>query len=869
MPHLEVIHHAPPSAWARVKQAIRSYTLGPLSLKDRELSRKLGWGGGPTASGIDVTEVTALNYAAVWQAVTLIAGDIGSLPLVLYKRDKNGGKTRYTDHPLYEILHTSPNPEMSSMTVRETLAAHALTWGNGFCEIERDQGGRPIALWPFLPTQVQPFRNEALQLKYRVWSPTGRDVIIDPANMIHLHGLGFDGAVGYSVISKARESLGLLAASEKFGATFFGNGTTFGGALKHPKTLTDKAQQSLRDSIESRHQGPERAHRLLILEEGMSFERFGVDPNDAQFLETRQFQIAEVARWFNLPLHKLREMKDSSVRANIEQEALDYYVSTLRPWLVRFEMELNRKLISPRERYIQHIEFVLDGVLRGDMKSRYDSYAVGRQWGWLNVDEIRAFENLGPLPSGEGTKYLSPMNMVPADRLDEVIDKQVAPEPKPVAPAGDAAPNDNNRAIELLQAAHAEAMALLRQQVEAAHAEREDAAAAATAAAAALDEARHASAAEVAAARDAFEAQRAELQRMAEEERAAAVAAVEERAAQAASAFESATAHATVTAEQRNLEATRAAAAEARLAAAEQALAEAEARTAAERSATAESLQALAAERDALLEAATEARDARFEADTRAQDAAASLAALAAERAAVEARLAAAEQALAEAAARTEAEREAGAESLQTLAAERDTLLDAAAEARAASLAADTRAEETAASLAAAAAERAVAQERLAEALATVEAQRAAHAATLAAAVTANRAVLAELFERLVRREVDKARSKRATPAKLRAWAESFYEAHEAETWVSALRAAVGLHFALTGQTGDVEAATTALVDAHFAESKRQMLAVASADPEDFDQAVTATVNRWEASRAQAAADALIRQEIAHVRDVQ
>lgn len=410
MPHLEIVHHAPPTLWGRLKQTLRSYTLGGLSLKDPELRKKLGWGGDATAAGVNVDHDSALSVSAFWAATTLIAGDASSLPLVLYRRLPQGGKARATDHRLYDLLHARPNSEMTSMGWRETWMLHALAWGNGYCEIERDKGGRPFAIWPFLPTQVQPFRNEALQLKYRVWSPTGREVIIDPANMLHLRGPSYDGLVGYDVVAKAHQALGLSLATEKFGATFFGNGTTFGGALKHPKTLSPTAQKTLRDSIESRHQGPERAHRLLILEEGMGFEKFGTDPNDAQFLETRVFQIREVARFFKLPPSKLGDLADATF-SNVSEETLNYYTSCLRPWLTRVEQELSAKLLTRQESQTLLAEHVVEGLLRANIEQRGAFYALMLNNGAMTPNEVRALENLPPIAGGDVAR--APMNTAP------------------------------------------------------------------------------------------------------------------------------------------------------------------------------------------------------------------------------------------------------------------------------------------------------------------------------------------------------------------------------------------------------------------------------------------------------------------------
>ena len=439
MSKLEIVRIQPapaPSRWSRFVDVVRSSWTGPLTSRSPELARLMG--GAPSSTGIGVSEWTALNYSAFWAGVSIIAGDVASLPLDHMRRIKGGGKEHYTDSRIYRMLHDEFNPEMSSMVARETIQAHALSWGNGYAEIERDVLARPIALWPLTPDRVTPERvwdNQGQpHLVYVVKNPGGRDVQIAAADMLHIPGLGFDGLVGYSVIAKARESIAMGLAAERFGGAFFGQGSTFGGILSHPKALSDKAQQSLRNSLNSQHQGVDRAHRFVILEEGMTYEKTGIPPNDAQFLESRQFQVTEMARWFTMPPHKLGDLLHATF-SNIEHQDLDYFKSCLRRWVVRTEQEYNRKLISRAERNIQLIKHNTDGFLRGDLPSRYAAYAVGRQWGWLSADDIREREDQNPLPDGQGRIYLVPMNMVPANRLGEIVDKQVEPTPEPVAPA--------------------------------------------------------------------------------------------------------------------------------------------------------------------------------------------------------------------------------------------------------------------------------------------------------------------------------------------------------------------------------------------------------------------------------------------------
>lgn len=409
-----------------------------------------------------MNEITALNYSAVWAAVNVIASAVASLPLILYRRLPDGGKERYTGHPLYRLLHDEPNSEMTSLVFRETLQAHVLTWGNGYAEIERDGSGRPVALWPLDPSRVQPIR-EGGRLHYRFTNENGTQVILASRDVLHVPGLSFDGLCGYSPIAKARESIGLGLATERFGSAFFGQGSTFGGVLTSPHKLTQLQKDDIREAIDKHHKGVDRANKFLVLSDGFKFDRLGIPPDDAQFLETRKFQITEVARWFNLPPHKLKDL-DRATFSNIEHSSIEFVSDTLRPWLVRWEQEINRKLIAPLERTQQFAEHLVDGLLRGDITSRYAAYAVGTQHGWLSANDIRGFENLNPIDGGN--TYLVPVNMIPIDRMDEYADRLVAlprradGTPTPLEDIGDS--TDENKEARALVTAATEA----RQQAE-------------------------------------------------------------------------------------------------------------------------------------------------------------------------------------------------------------------------------------------------------------------------------------------------------------------------------------------------------------------------------------------------------------------
>lgn len=449
---LQLVRQPPSGLLARTMQAIRSYTLGPLTSNSPEIARLFA--GHPASTGIAVSEQTALAYSAVWRAVALISSQVASLPLILYKRLPNGGKDRFDGHPLFRILHDQPNPEMTAIVFRETLQAHALTWGNAYAEIERDGGGRVAALWPLTPDRVHPVRENG-RLRYRVDRPSGGPAdVFEMQDILHLPGLGFDGMIGYSVIAKAREAIGLGIATERFGGTFFGNGSTFGGVLQHPtKFGSDAARNNFKAGIKARHQGIDRAHDLLLLEEGITYQQIGIPPNDAQFLETRRFQIGEIARWFGVPPHKLGDL-DRATFSNIEQQSTEFLTDCLGPWLERWEQELERKLIAPSERRIQGIEHLVEGLLRADTAARYAAYAVGRQWGWLSADDIRERENMNPLPNGTGKIYFVPANMMPADMVGKTpagtpaapVDPNADPN---AAPVND--PANAGRMLEMLQ----------------------------------------------------------------------------------------------------------------------------------------------------------------------------------------------------------------------------------------------------------------------------------------------------------------------------------------------------------------------------------------------------------------------------------
>lgn len=373
--------------------------------------------GNKSASGRSVTPTTAMQSTAVFACVRVLAETVASLPLHVYRRLPQGGKEKATEHYLYPILHDQPNPEMTSLELRETLMGHLCLWGNAYCEIARDAGGRVRELWPLRPDKMTVKREEG-ELRYYYQLPDGTTAALRQQQVLHIRGLGGDGVVGYSPIRLAREAIGLALATEEFGARFFGDGAHPGGIVEYPGKLSDQAYQRYKESVQEAYGGLGKAHRLMVLEEGLKYTQVGIPPEDAQFLQTRRYQLEEIARIYRVPPHMVGDLERSTY-SNIEHQSIEFVVHTIRPYLVRWEQAIKRDLIPPAERQEHFAEFLVDGLLRGDIKSRYEAYAVGRQNGWLSADDIRELENMNPLPDGQGKVYLVPLNMIPASSAGE------------------------------------------------------------------------------------------------------------------------------------------------------------------------------------------------------------------------------------------------------------------------------------------------------------------------------------------------------------------------------------------------------------------------------------------------------------------
>ncbi len=367
---------------------------------------------GGTAAGKYVTERSAMQMTAVYCCVRILSEAVASLPLQFYRYTDDGGKEKAVEHPLYFLLHDEPNPEMTSFIFRETLMTHLLLWGNAYSQIIRNGKGEVVALYPLMPDRMKVDRDEhgRLYYEYTVYdsddvdgrkgtNKVGRTVRLQPHDVLHIPGLGFDGLVGYSPIAMAKNAIGLAIATEEYGSKFFANGAAPSGVLEHPGTIKDPSK--VRESWQATFGGSGNANKIAVLEEGMKYTPISISPEQAQFLETRKFQIDEIARIFRVPPHMIGDLEKSSFN-NIEQQSLEFVKYTLDPWVSRWEQAMVRALLTPDEKKKYFFKFNVDGLLRGDYQSRMNGYATARQNGWMSANDIRELENLDRIPAEQG-----------------------------------------------------------------------------------------------------------------------------------------------------------------------------------------------------------------------------------------------------------------------------------------------------------------------------------------------------------------------------------------------------------------------------------------------------------------------------------
>lgn len=372
---------------------------------------------GGSSSGKFVNERSAMQMTAVNSCVRILSEAVASLPLHVY-RYTGMGSEKAQDHPLYHLLHDEPNPEMTSFVFRETLMTHLLLWGNAYSQVIRNGKGEVIALYPLMPDRMTVDRDEKGRLYYEYRTSgddaktmNGSTVRLKPSDVLHIPGLGFDGLVGYSPIAMAKNAIGLAIATEEYGSKFFANGATPSGILEYPGTVKDP--ERVRESWNAGFAGSSNAQKVAVLEEGMKYTPISISPEQAQFLETRKFQIDEIARIFRVPPHMIGDLEKSSFN-NIEQQSLEFVKYTLDPWVSRWEQSIVRTLFTAEEKKTFFVKFNVDGLLRGDYESRMNGYATARQNGWMSANDIRELEQLDRIPAEEGGDlYLVNGNMLP------------------------------------------------------------------------------------------------------------------------------------------------------------------------------------------------------------------------------------------------------------------------------------------------------------------------------------------------------------------------------------------------------------------------------------------------------------------------
>ena len=371
---------------------------------------------GSSASGKSVNERSAMQITAVYSCVRILSEAVASLPLHLYKYTDTGTE-KATEHLLYFLLHDEPNPEMTSFVFRETLMTHLLLWGNAYAQIIRNGKGEVLALYPLMPDRMNVDRDEHGNIVYEYMvsqedAPINKasTVKLSPSEVLHIPGLGFDGLIGYSPIAMAKNAIGLAIATEEYGSKFFANGATPSGILEYPGTV--KEPERVRESW-NKGFGGENNHKVAILEEGMKYTPISISPNEAQFLETRKFQIDEIARIFRVPPHMVGDLERSTF-SNIENMSLEFVKYTLAPWVTRWEQSLSRCVFNDDEKRQLFFKFNVDGLLRGDYQSRMNGYAIARQNGWMSANDIRNLEQQDQIPDEEGGNlYLINGNMLP------------------------------------------------------------------------------------------------------------------------------------------------------------------------------------------------------------------------------------------------------------------------------------------------------------------------------------------------------------------------------------------------------------------------------------------------------------------------
>lgn len=403
--------------------------------------------GEPLEAESKIDHYSALTIDTVWICVNAISADIAKLPLHLYRRLSPSGRERARKHPAYPLLLNQPNPRMTAFVFRDVMQAHALNWGNAYAEIERNKAGKPIALWPLHPGRMCPELKDGRH-RYCYQRVKGGDAYLDPLDVFHIRGLGFDGLRGYSVIEMARRSLAGIVATQEYGRRLYDGSAVAPGVLSSPNRLSDPARENLTKAWSDFADGPKR-RKVMVAEEGLKFEKMSFSPDDSQFVEKSQFDVPTVCRWYRFPPHKAYDLTNATF-SNIEHQDLAYLGETLLGWMANWEQEAWAKLLDPSEQEDYYFAHLVNALLRTDMKTRFDGYSQAINAGWLLVDEAREAEDRNPLPEGQGMIPRFPVNMTtPAKALTMPPPGLKQPsEPAPTDKPADDPAADPKRAVD-------------------------------------------------------------------------------------------------------------------------------------------------------------------------------------------------------------------------------------------------------------------------------------------------------------------------------------------------------------------------------------------------------------------------------------
>jgi HK97 family phage portal protein len=379
--------------------------------------------GSTVDAGVVVNEKTSMQLSSVFAAIRILSESIGSLPLKIYQRRSDGGKDLAVNHPLTRMFSGVPNAEQTPQELLEFIMVSALMRGTGYNEIIRDGSGNPKSLEPLNAADVSVKRDNNGQLFYDYKTENGSKILTS-RNVWRVPNMGADGVTGYSILGQARQSLGVSIATERHAAKTFANGTRVPAVFEMDGHLEDEAFERLKGDLKA-HAGVDSANTALLLEHGIKYHQVGMSHDDAQFLESRTFQVGEIARWFNVPLHMLSELSKSSFN-NIEHQGIEFVTYSLRPWCKRIEQTITRDLITPSQRGRFFAEFTMDALLRGDTKNRYEAHQVAlgttQAPGWKSVNEVRMMENMNPV---EGFDEINkPMIMESVEEEEQETDEE-------------------------------------------------------------------------------------------------------------------------------------------------------------------------------------------------------------------------------------------------------------------------------------------------------------------------------------------------------------------------------------------------------------------------------------------------------------